>query len=77
MTETAQTHRVNSAFAAVSKADNAFRSVTLEPGDTIIVHSNRTSVRSGLVQVLYDGMVLSAYLRDIEDRTEDVEAHAD
>ncbi len=77
MTATAQTHRVNSAFAAVSKADNAFRSVTLEPGDTITVHSARTTVRSGLVEVLYDGLVLSAYLRDIEDRTESIEVHAD
>jgi hypothetical protein len=77
MTETARTHRVNSAFPAVSNADNAFLSVTLEPGDTIVVHSGRTSVRSGLVEVLYDGIVLSAYLRDIEDRTECVGSQAE
>jgi len=41
------------------------------------VRSDRTSVRSGLVELLYDGMALSAYLRDIEDRTECMEAQAD
>ncbi len=70
MIETAQKHRVNSAFVVVSNSDHDFRSVTLEPGDTIEVRSDRTVVRSGLVGVVYDGMAMSAYLRDIEDRTE-------
>jgi len=73
----AEMHRVNSAFVVVSRSDNAFRAVTLEPGDTIGVHSERTTVRSGLVEVVYDGMVMAAYLRDIEDRTESIEPHAE
>jgi hypothetical protein len=65
-----QTCRVNSPFVVVFKADGAFKAVTLEAGTTITVNADRTVQRSGLVDVLYNGMVLAAYLRDIEDRTE-------
>jgi hypothetical protein len=68
-------HRVNTPFVGVSGADGNFRAVTLEPGANISVRLGNTVLRSGLVEVVYEGMVLSAFLRDIEDRTERIEAH--
>lgn len=70
MIDTAEVHRVHAPFVVISKSDHAYKAITLAPGDTISVRSDRTSQRSGLVEVLYDGMLLAAYLRDIEDRTE-------
>jgi len=66
-------HRVTTPFVALSGANGTYRAVTLEPGDSIIVRAEDTTVRSGIVKIVYDGLVLSAYLRDIQDRTEEVE----
>ena len=66
-------HRVTTPFVALSGENGSYRAVTLEPGDNIGVHSENTTVRSGIVRITYDGLVLSAYLRDIQDRTEEVE----
>ena len=66
-------HRVTTPFVAVSGENGSYRAVTLEPGDSIEVRSENITVRSGIVKIVYDGLVLSAYLRDIEDRTEEVE----
>jgi hypothetical protein len=69
-----QTYQVKTPFVAVCPtANGAFESVTLEPGTIITVQAEHTVLRSGLVDVLYEGTILAAYLRDIEDRTELVE----
>lgn len=69
-------HRVNTPFVGVAGMDGNFRAVTLEPGAKIAVQAGHTVLRSGLVEIVYEGVVLSAFLRDIEDRTEQVEAQA-
>jgi hypothetical protein len=69
-------HRVNTPFVGVSGADGRFRAVTLEPGANIAVRAGHTVLRSGLVEVVYEGVVLSAFLRDIEDRTERIHENA-
>lgn len=72
-----QMYRVKTPFVAVRPtAGGVFESVALEPGAIISVKLERTVVRSGLVDVLYEGRVLAAYLRDIEDRAEYVDAQA-
>ena len=65
-------HRVINPFIALEPTGGQFRTVTLEPGDDIVVQADRTTVRNGLVQVVYEGLVLSAFLRDIEDRTQEM-----
>ena len=73
-----QTYQVMTPFVAIyRKTDGVFESVALEPGTLITVQAEHTALRSGLVHVLYDGTVLAAYLRDIEDRAERVEAQAE
>lgn len=73
-----QMYRVKMPFVAVhSNTQGAFESVALEPGAVISVKAERTALRTGLVDVLYQGRTLAAYLRDIEDRAECVEAHAE
>ena len=68
-----QTHQVKSAFVGVHpNHDGTLASVTLEPGAIIAVDTARTVLRSGLVEVLFEGTVLTAFMRDIEDRTEPV-----
>jgi len=68
-----QTYQVKIPFVGVHPdADHAFEVVTLQRGDIITVETQHTSLRSGLVEVLFGGTVLAAYLRDIEDRTEQV-----
>ena len=69
-------HRVLTPFVGISGSDENFKAVTLEPGTHIAVEASHTGVRSGLVEVVYEDMVLRAYLRDIEDRTELVNGHA-
>ena len=72
-----QTYRVKTAFVAVRpNAEGAFESVALGPGAIISVRTERTVLRSGLVDVLYQGQILAAYLRDVEDRAEEVKAQA-
>jgi hypothetical protein len=72
-----QMYRVRLPFVAVRpSAEGAFESVALPPGSIISVKAERTVLRSGLVDVLYDGKILAAYLRDIEDRAESVDAQA-
>ncbi len=69
--QVAQCYRVKTPFVAVSpQAEYGFRSVELEPGTIIKVESRHTGLRSGLVCVVYDHMVLSSFLRDIEDNAE-------
>ena len=73
-----QKYRVKLPIAAVRLSSaGMYESVALEPGAIISAKVERTVLRSGLVNVLYQGKELSAYLRDIEDRAELVEAHAD
>jgi len=68
-----QSYQVKSAFVAVHPSVNhAFEAVTLQRGAIITVEAEHTSLRSGLVEVLFEGTVLAAYLRDIEDWTERV-----
>ena len=68
-----QSYEVKVAFVAVHpSANHAFEAVTLQRGAIITVEAKRTSLRSGLVEVLFEGTVLAAYLRDIEDWTERV-----
>jgi hypothetical protein len=68
-----QTYQVKVPFVGVHpNADRAFEVVMLERGAIITVDSQHTSLRSGLVEVQFQGTVLAAYLRDIEDRTEPV-----
>ncbi len=67
------TYHVKFPFVGVYPgADHAFEAVTLQRGAIIKVETKHTSMRSGLVEVLFEGTVLAAYLRDIEDRTERV-----
>ena len=73
-----QAYHVKTPFVAIyRKAEGVFESVTLEPGEIISVQDGHTVLRSGLVDLLYNGTVLTAYLRDIEDRAERVEAQAE
>ncbi|MDP8981292.1 MAG: hypothetical protein M3O35_11965 [Acidobacteriota bacterium] len=66
-----QTYQVTVPFVGVHPdADHAFEVVTIERGAIITVDTKHTSQRSGLVEVLFQGTVLAAYLRDIEDRAE-------
>ena len=66
--------RVTTPFVALSGSNGAYRAVTLEPGDTIAMRAEGATVRTGITQIIYDGVLLSAYARDIEDRTERLEA---
>jgi hypothetical protein len=72
-----QMYRVKTPFVAVlPNAGGVFESISLQPGAIISVKLERTVLRSGLVDVLYEGKVLAAYLRDIEDRAECVDAQS-
>ena len=76
-----QIYQVKIPFIGVHpSADHAFDVVTLDRGDIITVDATHTSKRSGLVEVIFQGAVLSAWLRDIQDRTErvwpDVQEHS-
>jgi hypothetical protein len=69
--------RVVMPFVAVwPKGPGVFEPAMLESGTVITVTSEHTVLRTGLVHLIHDGRTLAAYLRDIEDRTERVEAHA-
>jgi hypothetical protein len=68
-----QTYQVTVPFVGVHPdAAHAFEVVTIERGAIITVDTEHTSLRSGLVEVRFQGTVLAAYLRDIEDRAEPV-----
>jgi hypothetical protein len=70
-----QQYRVNTSFIAVCpNQDSTSRFVTLEPGAIIRVTVDRTICSTGLVDVLYEGRTLAAFMRDIEDRAERVAA---
>ena len=70
-------YRVSTPFLAVSpNEDSSFRFVTLERGAIIRVNVEHTVPRSGLVDVLYEGRTVAAFMRDIEDRAERFEVHA-
>jgi len=72
------TYQVKFPFVGVYPgADHAFEAVTLQRGAIITVDAQHTSLRSGLVEVNFEGAVLSAWLRDIEDRTERVSPEGD
>ena len=72
-----RTYSVNVPFMAVCpSADGAFEPVTLTQGTIIGVEAGRTVRRSGLVSVVYEGQALAAFLRNIEDRAELIEAPA-
>ena len=72
-----QNYRVKTPFVAVlPNAGGGFESVVLGPGAMISVGVERTVLRTGLVDVVYQGRLLAAYLRDIEDRAEQVIAQA-
>jgi hypothetical protein len=76
MPETYQV-RIRMPFVAVCpKGPGVFEPVTLEPGTIVTVQAEHTVLRTGLVHLLDNGKTLAAYLRDIEDRTERVEAYA-
>lgn len=62
-------YRIREPFVAVRPSDgNGFQFLTLHPGDLIVI---RGSVQeSGLVDVVYDGVVIAAFMRDIEARAE-------
>src|SRR5258708_15132556 len=68
-----QSYEVKREFVAVHPSgDRAFEAVRLQRGAMITVDAEHTSLRSGLVKVLFEDTVLAAYLRDIEDWTERV-----
>lgn len=70
-----QMYRVKMPFMAIRPlSGSSFESVALQPGALISVRVERTVLRSGLVDVLFEGKTLAAYLRDIEDRAEFVDA---
>ena len=66
-----QQYRVSTPFLAVClNEDSSSRFVTLERGAIIRVMADRTVLCGGLVDVLYEGRTVSAFMRDIEDRSE-------
>ena len=68
-------YRVNTPFLAVcSKEGSKF--VTLERGAIIRVNVERTIPCTVLVDVLYEGRTLAAFMSDIEDRAERFEVQA-
>ena len=68
-----QQYRVNTPFLAVcSNGDSTCRFVTLERGAMIRVTVDGSLPSSGLVDLLYEGRKLAAFMRDIEDRAERV-----
>jgi hypothetical protein len=72
-----QMYRVKTPFVLVRPTGSgAFESVSLAPGALISVRMDRTILRSGLVDVLFDGKILAAHLRDVVDRAECVDAQA-
>ena len=66
-----QQYRVSAPFLAVSSnGDSSFGFVTVERGAIIRVDVEHPSPPPGLVDVLYEGRTLAAFLCDIEDRAE-------
>jgi hypothetical protein len=70
-----QIYKVNAPFMAVHPgAAGAFEPVMLIQGTIIGVEAGHTVFRFGLVSVVYEGETLAAFLRNIEDRAEPVDA---
>jgi hypothetical protein len=67
-----QCYEVESAFDVLHlSGDRVFEVETL-PHGAIITVAEPASLCRGFVEVLFEGMILAAYLRDIEDWTERV-----
>jgi hypothetical protein len=67
------TYRAREAFMAVrDDPQGPFTFVTITPGSIITVKGDDVQ-QSGLVDVLYDGQIVAAFMRDIEARAEMVE----
>jgi len=63
------TYRAKEAFMAVrDNPPGPFTFVTILPGAIITVKGE--VLQSGLVDVLYDGQIVAAFMRDIEARAE-------
>lgn len=54
--------------AVIPEQTGGFRFVTVEAGSLIRIHG--TVQKSGLVDVLCDGTVLAAFMRDLQERAE-------
>jgi hypothetical protein len=69
-----QSYEVKSAFDALHlSGDRAFEVETLQRGAIIVVKVEPASLCPSFVEVLFEGAVLAAYLRDIEEQTERIE----
>ena len=67
-------YRVNEPLLAVTDGQSRpFTFVTITVGSTITIKGDVQ--QSGLAGVLYNGMIVAAFMRDIEARAEQVEAN--
>ena len=67
------TYRVRKALQVIrDEPPKPFSFVEIMPGS--IIRVNGEVQKSGLVDVLYDGQIFGAFMRDIETRTEKVES---
>lgn len=66
--------RVTSPFLAVQANTNAGRFITLSPG--AIIETRDSTEDPGLVSIKLDGRDLFAFARDLNERSEPIEADA-
>lgn len=64
-------YRVKTPFLAVYRAHGKSQFVNMEPGHAFTL---RGEERKGLINVLYQGRIVSVFVKDIEERAQKIKA---